>query len=264
MSNPSPRTSALAVFQFDSLNVRIIDRAGQPWFVAADVCAALELDNATRALERLDEDEQALISNQGIHRGSDPVNVINESGLYSLILGSRKPSAKRFKKWVTSEVLPAIRKTGGYAKPNLPQVRMLGLASRQFHATATAFRKDHGLRLAYQMANAEAIAGSGLDLLAIWNIDLDAVPAAGTPKKRIEDRILDCIGNATRYARDKAYSKPCKAGFMPFGKLAALAQIKVKELKAILIDLEAQGLIVKVDDERTGHAQCYAMAGSAA
>ena len=105
-------------FQFDHHAIRVqIDERGEPWFVAADVCAALEHSNVTQALKRLDDDEQALISSEGIHRGSDQVNVVNESGLYNLILGSRKSEAKRFKRWVTHEVLPAIRKTGSYAMP---------------------------------------------------------------------------------------------------------------------------------------------------
>jgi hypothetical protein len=81
------------------------------------VCCALSIANTTDALKRLDEDERALDSIEGISRGNDQVNLVNESGLYSLILGSRKPEARRFKKWVTSEVLPAIRKTGGYQQP---------------------------------------------------------------------------------------------------------------------------------------------------
>lgn len=105
-------------FQFDHHAIRVqIDERGEPWFVAADVCAALEHSNVTQALKRLDDDEQALISSEGIHRGSDQVNVVNESGLYNLILGSRKSEAKRFKRWVTHEVLPSIRKTGSYAMP---------------------------------------------------------------------------------------------------------------------------------------------------
>lgn len=106
----------LAVFSFGNQEVRTVtDEHGEAWFVAADVCAALDLPNTTRALERLDPDEQALISIQGISRGNDEVNIVNESGLYALIFGSRKEAAKRFKRWVTSEVLPAIRKTGYYA-----------------------------------------------------------------------------------------------------------------------------------------------------
>ena len=105
---------APAVFSFDSHSVRTILVDEQPWFVAADVCSALGIANVTQALARLDDDEQALCSIEGLSRGNDQANIINESGLYSLVLGSRKPTAKRFKKWVTSEVLPAIRKTGRY------------------------------------------------------------------------------------------------------------------------------------------------------
>lgn len=108
--------SSVIPFQFESKNVRVVkDEQGEPWFVAADVCEALAVGNATMALKRLDADEQALISIEGISRGNDRANVVNESGLYSLIMGSRKPEAKRFKKWVTAEVLPSIRKTGGYS-----------------------------------------------------------------------------------------------------------------------------------------------------
>lgn len=107
--SPAP-TSAPVVFNFTSQALRVVMREGEPWFVAADVCEALDIKNPTDALKRLDDDERARF-NLG-HQGE--ANIINESGLYSLILGSRKPEAKKFKKWVTSEVLPAIRKTGAY------------------------------------------------------------------------------------------------------------------------------------------------------
>lgn len=96
--------------------LRSVVRAGQPWFVAADVCAVLGLSNTTMALSRLDEDEQTLISIEGIRTGPGNPNVyvINESGLFSLILTSRKPQAKPFKRWVTHEVLPSIARTGGF------------------------------------------------------------------------------------------------------------------------------------------------------
>ncbi|NPA64475.1 MAG: phage antirepressor Ant [Epsilonproteobacteria bacterium] len=91
----------------------VVDERGEPWFVAKDVCSVLGLDNVTKALLKLDEDEKGLkkIQTPG---GEQEVNVINESGLYTLILRSNKPQAKRFRKWVTSEVLPMIRKYGGY------------------------------------------------------------------------------------------------------------------------------------------------------
>ena len=90
--------------------MRVVKIDGEPWFVAADVCRALEIGNPSQAISRLDDNERSLISNEG----SRSLAIVNESGLYSLILGSRKAAAKRFKKWVTGTVLPAIRKDGAY------------------------------------------------------------------------------------------------------------------------------------------------------
>lgn len=109
----------LQVFQTeDQFDFRIIDRAGEPWFVLADVCRALEIKNPSDAAGRLDADEKmtlALTEGQtGVRGGPRVMTIINESGLFSIILRSDKPGAKRFKKWVTSEVLPTIRKTGSY------------------------------------------------------------------------------------------------------------------------------------------------------
>ena len=96
-------------------NVRVVERDGEPWFVAADVCKALEIANNRDALTRIDDDEKgvALADTLG---GKQEVTIVNEPGLYSLVLGSRKPEAKVFKRWVTHEVIPTIRKTGGYVQ----------------------------------------------------------------------------------------------------------------------------------------------------
>lgn len=107
--------------EFGQVRTTVI--SGEPWFVAADVCRALDLGNPTRALDRLDDDERTLISIKGASNGK-PVNGVNEPGLYSLVLGSRKPEAKAFKRWITHEVIPAIRKTGGYHVPQSPAEQM--------------------------------------------------------------------------------------------------------------------------------------------
>ena len=115
--------------EFGQVRTTVID--GEPWFVAADVCRALDLGNPTRALDRLDNDERTLISIRGASNGK-PVNGVNEPGLYSLVLGSRKPEAKAFKRWITHEVIPAIRKTGGYHVPQSPEEQMAqGLLAAQ-------------------------------------------------------------------------------------------------------------------------------------
>jgi len=105
----------LTPFDFEGRQVRIVtDAQGEPWFVAADVLSTISLDR--KALERLDDDEKGVNS---IHTpgGVQEMTTVNEPGLYALVLGSRKAEAKRFKRWVTHEVLPAIRKTGSYAVP---------------------------------------------------------------------------------------------------------------------------------------------------
>ncbi len=103
----------IITFNFNQNAVRTTVRDGEPWFVAADVAKALEYRDSEHATRYLDEDEKDTL-NWGTLGGNQDLIVINESGLYSLILRSRKPEAKAFKKFVTSEVLPSIRKTGAY------------------------------------------------------------------------------------------------------------------------------------------------------
>lgn len=111
--------STIIPFQFETHALRVqVDDASQPWFNANDVCEALQLGNARQALEsHVDADDvQKLDTIDSLGR-TQRANHVNESGLYALILGSTKYAAKRFKRWVTSEVLPSIRKTGAYATP---------------------------------------------------------------------------------------------------------------------------------------------------
>ena len=110
---------ALSIFQYDGRQVRsFISESGEPWFVAHDVSFILGYANSSKMMERIDEDERSTTVVVVGHSNGRQVNremtIINESGLYSAILGSQKPNAKQFKKWVTSEVLPSIRKTGSY------------------------------------------------------------------------------------------------------------------------------------------------------
>ena len=98
-------------FYFNGVALRTLtDKTGEPWFVAKDVCDILGHSNVSMALDRLDDDERSKfnLGRQG------ETNIVNEAGLYVLVLGSRKPEAHEFKRWVTHEVLPQIRRTGGY------------------------------------------------------------------------------------------------------------------------------------------------------
>ena len=108
--------------------IRTIENDGQPWFVAADVCAALELANPTVTVSRLDKDEKAKF-NLGLSGG--PAWCVNEPGLYSLVLACRKPQARAFKRWITHEVIPAIRKHGLYAISDVAENPEMLLAALQ-------------------------------------------------------------------------------------------------------------------------------------
>lgn len=92
--------------------IRTVDHNSEPWFIAKDVCEILDIRNVTDTVKRLDADEVTRFNLGGL---SGEMNIINEFGLYSLILGSRKKEAKAFKRWITHDVIPAIRKTGKYA-----------------------------------------------------------------------------------------------------------------------------------------------------
>jgi anti-repressor protein len=115
--------SAVEVFQFPATgaSVRTVVRDGEPWFVAGDVCRVLGVANVPDAVASLDDDEKGVVTTD-TPGGQQRVRVVNEPGLYSLILRSRKPEAKAFKRWVTHEVLPTIRRTGRFeSAPALPQ-----------------------------------------------------------------------------------------------------------------------------------------------
>ena len=117
--------SAIIPFQFEAYAVRVqVDDQGRPWFNATDVCDALEMGNPSQVIKSHVDAEDLQKLETLTAGGRQRQNHVNESGLYALILGSTKDAAKRFKRWVTREVLPSIRKTGSYAVPgaiaNLP------------------------------------------------------------------------------------------------------------------------------------------------
>lgn len=118
IANPN---AEFTIFKFGDKQIRVLNRDGEPWFIAKDVCDALCIQNATQVIDRLDEDERAMfnIGRSKINGGGGETNIVNESGMYTLVLRCRDavksgsvPHA--FRKWVTAEVLPSIRKTGSY------------------------------------------------------------------------------------------------------------------------------------------------------
>lgn len=109
-------TAAVQPFDYEGNEIRVASVDGEPWFAAVDICDVLEVGNSRQALARLDEDEKGVISSD-TPGGRQQLAAVNEAGMYTLVLTSRKSEAKAFKRWVTHEVLPAIRRTGSYGQP---------------------------------------------------------------------------------------------------------------------------------------------------
>lgn len=134
-------------FNFGTHAVRVITRDNQPWFVASDICEALGYSNASKAIgDHLDDDERSTITNSESRNGGGKLTIISESGLYALVLRSRKPEARKFAKWVTSEVLPSIRQTGGY-----------GSQQRDVHLVEHAHQLAHAATLQVYQAVFDAV-----------------------------------------------------------------------------------------------------------
>lgn len=152
-------------FDFKGAALRTLtDEAGEPWFVAKDVCDILGHSNVSMALDRLDDDERSKfnLGRQG------ETNIVNEAGLYSLVLGSRKPEAHEFKRWVTHEVLPQIRKTGGYIPTTdadddmtiLAKAVMIGQRTMEEQKRRIAAQESHIKELEPKARFADAVAAS--------------------------------------------------------------------------------------------------------
>lgn len=185
MNHPIHRT-------FDNHNIRLLLIDGEPWFVASDVAIALEYRIAGDMTRNLDDDEKGtqIVRTPG---GEQDMLVINESGLFSAILRSRKPEAKRFKKWVTGEVLPSLRKHGSYsiaeateAQQPVPMAEHIEAdrivsAGRVFN---TMFRTGRVIgmnrRMAASRANQAAQRSTGVDLIAELGAS-DWIDSADTP-----------------------------------------------------------------------------------
>lgn len=136
------------VYQENPVRMQVID--GQLWFVAKDVCDILDLSNPRKAVAALDDDEKG-VTTSDTPGGKQQVNIVNESGMYALIFQSRKPSARGFRKWVTSEVLPSIRRYGRYAAPgSRERLRLEDTMARKERAEVAAVRgvvpDVHGLQ----------------------------------------------------------------------------------------------------------------------
>jgi prophage antirepressor-like protein len=184
-------------FSFEGCNIRTtVDISGNPWFLAGDVCKVLAIANSRHALTRLDPDEKGVATADTLG-GQQEQAIIDESGLYSLILTSRKPEAKRFRKWVTSGVLPSIRKTGSFTKQKntmLPTTYIQALE----HLIDTEKQKEAAL-LALGMAVAtKAEIGSRREATSM---------ATASSAVRERNKILKELGRAQTTATIRAVNK---------------------------------------------------------
>lgn len=142
----------LQVFTYQNNDVRTIERDGEPWFVLKDICEVLALGSPHKVAERLDEDERNQIPVIDSIGRQQETTVINKSGLYNVILRSDKPEAKPFRKWVTSEVLPSIRKHGAYMTPETLEAAILNPDT--MIRLCTALKEEQDKRKVLEAANA--------------------------------------------------------------------------------------------------------------
>ena len=141
----------IQIFSYGGNEVRTVRKDGEPWFVLKDVCTVLSISNAADVYARLDTDEKG-VGLVDTHGGQQNMNIINESGLYNVILRSDKPEAKPFRKWVTSEVLPTIRKHGAYLTPETLQAAILN--PDYLLRVVTALKDETDKRKALEVSNA--------------------------------------------------------------------------------------------------------------
>ena len=205
--------SNLIPFSFEGKSVRVIKQGDAPHWVLTDVCKVLEIGNSRKAASRLDDDEKGVTISDTLG-GPQEMTTINESGLWSLVLTSRKPEAKRFKKWLTSEVIPTIRKTGGYMVATPEET------PEQIMARALQLAND---TLARQRAELEAAApkAAAFDELANTNglfTLRESAKLCGWPEKLFIRQLvmppIKWLYVHSSSGRKLAYAAPIKAGYM--------------------------------------------------
>lgn len=256
------RPPKMMLAEFESYTVRMFTIKGDPWWVAADVCRALGLSNPSAAIQGLDDDERMTLSNteghSGTRGGAQSYNVVNESGLYNLIFTSRKPEAKRFRKWVTSEVLPSLRKTGSFIQTNSRVVRI----SRKCKTTDPAVILHRSKQIEINKRTSRRLADEGhgpREIAGYYNTGY--VSQFGRPCKMVReamglkpwqtplDRMSDIVLAQSLHAKllaDRLIEDQAKA-----------------EGKAVAIDVQQQIMeetaqhVVEADFSRCGFAYAY-------
>ena len=191
---------SLIPFEYSGQQVRVIDRDGDPWFIAKDACDVLGLDNVGQALAGLDDDERGFITIADGTPGNPNRAIVSEPGLYSLILRSRKPEARAFKRWVTHEVIPSIRKTGSFA---IPESREQLLARAVIEAQAAIAEQTETIRMLTPKANYVDVFVADGDLRLLRNV----AKSIGVSEERLRNALIEhqwiYAEDATRWSEKK-------------------------------------------------------------
>lgn len=256
----------IKVWNYESSEVRTIEKDGEPWWILADVCKVLELSNPTMVAKKLDPDERAKLD---LGRQGE-TTIINESGLYAVILRSDKPQAKPFRKWVTSEVLPSIRKTGSYhSQQQLSPMEMIAamannavemerrLKETENKIAETSNKLDQALDVFTEIpegADWKSIMNHRINLLCEQN-KLNHQRTRGTLYKELELRAHCCLTNrvgqkkkrlknaGAKYAEQAAVSKLDVIADDPKLRIAFDSIVKKLEAKYIQGDNVQMGML---------------------
>ena len=208
-------------FNFSGQDVRIITINGEPWFVGKDVADILGYSNSRKALSDHVDDEDKGVTKSDTLGGNQNITIINESGLYSLILKSKKPEAKQFKRWVTSEVLPIIRKHGAYmTQPQVPTTQ------RELIMLALAGNEETNQRI-------DAIEEQVTDLKENATLNPGEYGYIG---RRINQRVSEVAkgyGNITQEQRGKLY-KDINQGVKAITGVSTRTQLRTKHYEVVL------------------------------
>ncbi len=160
--------SNIIPFNYENFKIRVInDDNGEPLWIAKDVCTALDLNDVGKAVEKLDEDEK-LTRKVFVSGQNRDIWLVNEAGLYTLIIRSNKPDAKKFKRWITHEVLPSIRKTGKYEVGNMSELDLI-IRSAEALKSVQQRQNEHEKRLEYLEAKTHQNSGNtGYWTITAW------------------------------------------------------------------------------------------------
>ena len=190
---------SLIPFEYGGQQVRVIDRDGEPWFVLADLCRVLELPNASMVARRIDPEMKG-VSQIDTHGGPQQMAVVSEPGMYEVVIRSDKPEATAFRRWITSEVLPSIRKTGSFA---IPESREQLLARAVIEAQAAIAEQTETIRMLTPKANYVDVFVADGDLRLLRNV----AKSIGVGEERLRNALIEhqwiYAEDATRWSEKK-------------------------------------------------------------